>query len=125
MGRLSTLEGDASDLQTAVDALSANKQDTITNAPVSEGQAVLGGSVLNKIGVKDDTLLIETTGNVIKLGGNKDNIQEKLIAIANASTTNNTSKAVLSNATVRSIWVENITLNITEANNVINLVRQD
>ena len=68
MGRLSILEGDASDLQTAVDALSTNKQDTITNAPVSEGQAVLGGSVLNKIGVKDDTLLIETTGNVIKLG---------------------------------------------------------
>ena len=55
------------------------------------------------------------------VGVNKDKIQEKLIAIGNASTTNNTSKAVLSNATVRSIGVENNTLNITEANNVINL----
>ena len=80
MARLSNLEGDASDLQTTVDSLSANKQDTITNAPVSEGQAVLDGVLLNKIGVKDDTLLIEITGKVIKLGVNKDKIQAKLTA---------------------------------------------
>ena len=64
----------------------------MTTAEVVEGQAVLDGSVLNKIGIKDDTLLVAITGNVIKLGVNKDKIQEKLIAIANASTTNNTSK---------------------------------
>ena len=39
MARLSNLEGDASDLQTAVDALSTNKQDTISNADVV-GQAL-------------------------------------------------------------------------------------
>ena len=61
MARLGNLEGDASDLQTAVDSLNTSKQNRINNAPVSEVQAVLDGSVLNKIGVKDDTLLIETT----------------------------------------------------------------
>ena len=40
MGRLSTLEVGASDQQTAIDALSANKQDTINNAQVSGGQAI-------------------------------------------------------------------------------------
>ena len=72
LGRLSTLEGDASDLQTAVDALSTNKQDTITNAPVSEGQAIKVGSLLNKIGTKDSTLTVETTDNIIKLGVDKE-----------------------------------------------------
>jgi hypothetical protein len=51
---------------------------------------------------------------------NKDVIQEKLTAIADATTTTTTSKAVLSNANVRSIGVDS-TLNITEASNVIKL----
>ena len=67
LARLSNLEGDASDLQTAVDALSTNKQDTINNAAVSGGQAIKVGSLLNKIGTKDDKLDIETTSNIIKL----------------------------------------------------------
>ena len=40
MGRLSTLEVDTSDQQTAIDALGVNKQDTINNATVSGGQAI-------------------------------------------------------------------------------------
>ncbi len=44
MGRLSTLQVDASDQQTAIDALGVNKQDCINK----------GGSFLNKIGTKDD-----------------------------------------------------------------------
>ena len=67
MGRLSTLEVDAGDQQTAIDALSANKQDTIKNAEVSDGQATKNGLFLNKIGTKDDKLDIETTGNIIKV----------------------------------------------------------
>ena len=42
--RLSTLEGDSGDLQATVDALSAGKQDAITNAPVLDGQAIKVGS---------------------------------------------------------------------------------
>ena len=79
-GRLSTIENDTSDLQTSVDALSTNKQDTINNAPVSEGQSIKVGSLLNKIGTKDSTLAVETTDNVIKLGVDKEKIQEKLSA---------------------------------------------
>ena len=87
MGRLSTLEVDAGDQQTAIDALSTNKQDTINNAPVSDGQAIKVGSLLNKIGTKDSTLTVETTGNIIKLAVDANNIQEKLTAIADATNT--------------------------------------
>ena len=86
MGRLSTLEVDAGDQQTAIDALSANKQDTINNAQVSGGQAIKDGSFLNKIGTKDDKLTIETTGSIIKLAVNTEKIQEKLTSIADNST---------------------------------------
>ena len=79
-GRLSTIENDTSDLQTAVDALSTNKQDTITHAPVSDGQAIKIGSLSNKVGTKDSTLTVETTDNIIKLGVDKEKIQEKLSA---------------------------------------------
>ena len=107
MGRLSTLEVDAGDQQAAIDALSTNKQDAIDNADVSGGHAIKDGLFLNKIGTKDSTLSIETTGKIIKLSVDKNNIQEKLTAIPDATTTTTTatttSKAVLSNATVRSI----------------------
>ena len=126
LARLSNLEGDASDLQTTIDALSVNKQDTIKNAEVSDGQAIKNGLLLNKIGTKDTTLSIETTGSIIKLAVDKNNIQEKLTAIPDATTTDTTttptttttSKAVLSNTNVRSIGVDN-TLSISEASNVI------
>ena len=126
MGRLSTLEVDAGDQQTAIDALSRNKQDTIDNFEVAGGQAIKVGSRLNKIGTKDSTLSIETTGNIIKLSVDKNNIQEKLTAIADATDTTTTpptatSKAVLSNTTVRSIGVDD-TLSITETSNVIKVV---
>ena len=85
LARLSNLEGDASDLQTTVDALSINKEDTINNAPVSEGQAIKVGSALNKIGSKDSTLTVETSGSIIKLAVDKSNIQEKLTATADAT----------------------------------------
>ena len=117
MGRSSTLEVDAGDQQTAIDALSRDKQDTIKNAEVSGGHAIKDGLFLNKIGTKDSTLSIETTGNIIKLSVDKNNIQEKLTAIADGTDTtttpNTTSKAVLSNTTVRSIGVDN-TLSIGE-----------
>ena len=115
---MSTLEGETSDLQAALDALVIGKQNNITNATVSEGQALLGSNntTLNKIGVKDDTLLIETTQNVIKLGVDKTKIQERLTPIADATT----SKAVLSGIKVRSVGVDN-TLNIGVSSNVINL----
>ena len=74
LARLSNLEGDASDLQTTVDALVTIKQDTINNAQVSGGQALKDGLFLNKIGTKDDKLDIETTGNIIKLGVNTSKI---------------------------------------------------
>ena len=90
MGRLSTLEVDAGDQQTAIDALSANQQDTINNADVSGGHAIKVGSLLNKIGTKDDKLDIETTGNIIKLSVDKNNIQEKLTAIPDATNTTTT-----------------------------------
>ena len=114
LARLSNLEGDAGTLQTTVDALSISKQDAITNAPVVEGHAIKVGSVLNKIGTKDSTLSIETTGNIIKLAVDKNNIQEKLTAIADATA----SKAVLSGGTIRSIGVDD-TLSIAETSNVI------
>ena len=101
IARLTNVEDDTSDLQTAVDALSLNKQNNITNATVSEGQALLGSdnATLHKIGVKDYTLLIETARKVIKLGVDKTKIQEKLTPIADATT----SRAVLSGAKVRSV----------------------
>ena len=124
MGRLSTLEVDAGDQQTAIDALSRDKQDTIDNFEVAGGQAIKVGSRLNKIGTKDSTLSIETTGNIIKLGVNTSKIQEKLTATPDATNTTTTptttSKAVLSSATIRSIGVDD-TLKITETSNVIKL----
>ncbi len=42
-------------------------------------QAVLDGAILNKVGVKDDTLLIDTTEKIINLAVNKAKIQEKFI----------------------------------------------
>ncbi len=42
MARSSYIEGGARDLQTAVDTLSANKQDTISNAEVVEGASCFG-----------------------------------------------------------------------------------
>ncbi len=94
LARLTTVEDDTSDLQAALDSLSLNKQNNITNATVSERQALLGSdnATLNKICAKDDTLLVETTVNIIKLGVDKTKIQEKLTPIADATT----SKAVLS-----------------------------
>ncbi len=43
------------------------------------GQAVLDGVSLNKIGIKDITLAIETSNQVIKLGYDKALIQKRLI----------------------------------------------
>ena len=116
MARLSNLEGDAGDLQTTVDTLNISKQDAITNAPVLEGQALKVGSVLNKIGTRDSTLTVETSGSIVKLAVDKTKIQEKLIPITDATT----SKAVLSGTTVRSVGVDN-TLNIGVTSDVINL----
>ena len=83
--RLSTLEGDSGDLQATVDALSTSKQDAITNAPVLDGQAIKVGSFLNKIGTKDSTLTVETSGNIIKLAVNQstlDGKQDKFVVSA-------------------------------------------
>ena len=57
---------------------------------------------------------------VINLTVNKDVTQAKLTGIAGATNTTTPSRAVLSNANVRSIGVDN-TLSITEASDVINL----
>ncbi len=57
--RFSNIDDDTSDLQTEVDELRVNKQDTITNAGVAQGQAVLDGVSLKKIVTKDNTLVIE------------------------------------------------------------------
>ena len=86
MARLSNLEGDASDLQTAIDSLNTVKQNKISNADVV-GQACLDSdnATLNKIDVKDDTLAIETSNKVIKLRVDKGKIQEKLTAITDAT----------------------------------------
>ena len=121
IARLSNLEGDASDLQTAIDSLNTVKQNKISNADVV-GQALLDSdnATLNKIDVKDDTLVIETSNKVIKLRVDKGKIQEKLTAITDATNATTTSKAVLSNTTVRSIGVDN-TLSITEASHVISI----
>ena len=77
---MSNLEGDASDLQTAVDTLNTHKQNKIGNAETVDGQAVLDGVSLNKIGVNSDTLVIETNNKVIKLRVNTEKIQAKLTA---------------------------------------------
>ena len=84
--------------------------------PVLEGHALKVGSVLNKIGTKDSTLTVETSGSIVKLAVDKTKIQEKLIPITDATT----SKAVLSGTTVRSGGVDN-TLNIGVTSDVINL----
>jgi hypothetical protein len=118
--RLSNLEGDASDLQTAVDTLNANRQNTFANALVAEGQTVLDCASLNKIGIQDDTLAIETGKKVTNLGVHTEKIREERTAIGDATL----SKAVLTEtATIRSIKVDS-TLSIAEANNVISLSGQ-
>ncbi len=117
MARLSNTGGETSDLQTAVNTLNANKQNSITNAPVEDGQAVLDGASLNKIGIKDDTLAVETSTKVTKLGVNKEKTQVKLTPIGDATK----SKAVLTETSaVRSIGVDR-TFSIAWANKVTNL----
>ena len=113
---LSSIESNTDDSQTSVNELDTSKQDIITNAPVLGGQAILDGLFLNKIDTKNSTLTIETSNKIIKLGVDKTVIQEKLVAVNDATG----SKAVLSGTTVRSVGTDN-TLTITEANNIINL----
>ena len=78
LARLSNVEGSADDLEASIASLSASKQDNIQNATVMEGQAVLNGTRLNKIGTKDNTLTAETVNQIIQLGVDKSVIQEKL-----------------------------------------------
>ena len=69
--RLSTIENNTSDLQASLESLDAEKQDSLSNANVVGGQPIKVGSVLNKIGTKDNKLIVETTGSIIKLGVDK------------------------------------------------------
>ena len=71
LARLSSTENDTSDLQAPLEFLDAEKQDSLSNANVVGGQPIKVGSVLNKIGTKDNTLTVETTGSIIKLGVDK------------------------------------------------------
>ena len=116
LARLSNVENDTSDLQASLNSLDAEKQDSLSNANVVGGQPIKVASILNKIGTKDTTLTVETEGNIIKFAVDKTVMQEKLTATADAAN----SKAVLSNATVRSVDADD-TLSVTETNNVIKL----
>ncbi len=70
---------------------------------------------LNNIGTKDDTLAVETSNKAIKHGVRKNNIQEKLIAIGDATN----SKTDLAETTVRRIGGAN-TSTVAQATNDIN-----
>ena len=71
---MSYIEGDAAGAWASVGLLTASKQDNIFNANVEEGQAIKYGVYLNKIDEKDNTQTVETTGNVIKFGVDKEYI---------------------------------------------------
>ena len=116
LARLSTVENDTSDLHASLNSLYAEKQDSLSNANVVGGQPIKVGSILNKIGTKDDTLTSGTEGNIIKFAVDKEITQEKLTATAEAAN----SQAGLSNTTIRSFGVDE-TLTVTATNDVIKL----
>ena len=68
LARLGNTEGSADDLQASISSLGAAKQDNLENANVVGGHPVRVGSVLNKVGTKDNALTVETSGSIIKLG---------------------------------------------------------
>ena len=71
LARLSNIENDASDLQASLQALDAEKQDSLSNANVEGGQPIKVGSILNRIGTRDSTLTVETEGNIIKFASTR------------------------------------------------------
>ena len=81
LARLSTMEIDQGVLEASVNALQNSKQDNLNNTIAEEGEVLKVGSNLRRIGTKDNTLSVETDGNVIKFGVSKDQIQEKLVQV--------------------------------------------
>ena len=104
---MSTIENDATDLQTSLQSLDAEKQDSLSNANVVEGQPIKIGSILNNIGAKDNTLTGETSDGIVKLGVDKAIMQEKLTTI----TDNDGARALLVDKRVKGLAADD-TVNI-------------
>ena len=120
LARLSNVENDTSDLQASLNSLDAEKQDSLENANVVGGQPIKVGSVLNKIGTKDNTLTVETTGSIIKLGVDKNVMQEKLEQVA-ALTGDVTSQALLVGDNVKRVSTKDTGLTIETDANIVKL----
>ena len=120
LARLSNVENDASDLQASLNSLDAEKQDSLSNANVVGGQPIKVGSILNKIGTKDNALTVETTGSIIKLGIDKTVTQEKLDQTA-ALPGDTTSQSLLVDSAVRRVGIKDTGLTIETNYGVIKL----
>ena len=98
---------DTSDLQTSLASLDTTKRENLENANVVGEQLIEVGSVLNKIGTKDNTLTVETAGSIIKLGIDKTITQEKLTTI----TDNDGARALLVDKKIKGLVADD-TVNI-------------
>jgi len=117
---LSTIENDTSDLQASLESLDAEKQDSLSNANVEGGQSIKVGSILNRIGTKDNTLTVETEGDIIKFAVDKTIMQEKLDQI-DALPDDTTSQSLLVDTDVRRVGVKDTGLTIEATYGVVKL----
>ncbi len=78
------------------------------------------GSILNKIGTKDNTLTVETEGNIIEFAVNKNVMQEKLDQIA-ALPADTISQSLLVDSAVRRVGIKDTGLTIETNYGIVKL----
>ena len=107
LARLGAIESDQGDLEASINALQNSKQDNLNNATADEGEVVKVGSNLKRIGTKDNTLSVETTGDIIKFGvnksvthhnpvftGNVEGINKSMVGLSNVDNTSDADKQI-------------------------------
>ena len=89
LARLNNIEDTADELDTLIQSLQANKQNKLMSAVAATGdttsQALLSGTTVRRVGPKDNTVLVSTVGDVVKIGVDKTMIQEKIIVAGDNS----------------------------------------
>ena len=89
LARLNNIEDTTDELLAIIQSLDVNKQNNLTSAVPATGdttsQALLSGTTVRRVGPKDNTVLVSTVGDVVKIGVDKTKIQEKIIVAGDNS----------------------------------------
>ena len=72
LARLNNIEGATDELDASIQSLDANKQHKLMSAVAATGdttsQALLSGTTVRRVGPNDNTVLVSTVGDVVKIG---------------------------------------------------------